>query len=409
MHKISNIKSEFFCLKFNFLTFLLLFLLCCPVIFIQKVYAGFEGPRPELVYTTAWQIINNKFYFKSRINLDYWENKFNGRINNTSDAHKYITKLVKELKDPYTQFLTEEEFKEEQNVLNSTLIGIGVKLASHKPIVLDYLQNSPAEKNGIEKDDLIISVNGKSTKGLSSTEVASLLRGPKDSPLTLKIKRGNKILTKALSRTEFEIKSVSTKLLDNNIAYIKIDSFFPQNTVNLFKDELSKLMSVTGIILDLRNNSGGLVKNAVEIADMFLAEGKIVSTVTTTGIQNEYANSSQLITSKVVVLVNENTASASELLASALQENNKAIVIGKRTFGKGLIQEIIQLPDQSGLHVTTAAYLTPQGTNIHKKGIIPDEIIYDDNKQLLRAEEILMADIQAHNIIVKNNTTKHSG
>ena len=226
------LKSEFLCFKFNLSTFLVLFLLSCPIVFVQKVYADFEFQRPDLIYTTAWNIINEKFYFKKTCDLNTWENKFKNKINNADDAHKYINKLVKELNDPYTQFLTQEDFKEEQNVLNSTLVGIGIKLASDKPIVLDYLQGSPAQEAGFEKRDLIIAVNGKNTKRLSSKKVALLLRGPKDTSLTLKIKRGKDILTKTLMRREFEIKSVSAKILDNNIAYIKIDSFFPQNTVD---------------------------------------------------------------------------------------------------------------------------------------------------------------------------------
>ena len=207
--------------------------------------------------------------------------------------------------------------------------------------------------------------------------------------VSIGVKRGNEIVSKLVQREELNFKTVSSNLLPGNLALIKIDSFVPENTSTLLKEELLKVMSANGLILDLRNNSGGLLKNAVEIADMFLSEGRIVSTVYNAKNINEFANSSKLFNSKVVILVNENTASASEILSSALRENGRATLIGKKTFGKGLVQEIVKLPDDSALHVTTAAYLTPSGKNIDKIGLIPDEIILDADKQLRRAKEIL--------------------
>ncbi|MBI3589771.1 MAG: S41 family peptidase [Candidatus Melainabacteria bacterium] len=387
MHYKNDTKNY---LKFNLLTFLVLFLFSSATIFGEKVSADFGDPKAYEVYNVAWNTINEKFYFKSKINLDRWQNKFSNKINDLNDAHKYINKLVKELKDPYTRFLTKEEFKDEQNIMNSTLIGIGVKLGSKNPFIIDILTNSPAYAGGLKPNDYILSVNDKSTFGLSSSQVANLIRGPKDSSLTIKIKRHDEIITKTLIRKEFNFKTVSTELLDNDIALVKIDSFIPENTSKAFKDELLKLMSANGLILDLRNNSGGLVKNAVEIADMFLSEGKIVSTINNLAKVNEYANSSQLYDSNIIILVNENTASASEILTGALKENQRAIVIGKRTFGKGLVQEIVKLPDDSALHVTIGAYLTPSGKSLNKIGLIPDEIVLNENKQLERAKEILL-------------------
>lgn len=382
-------NSSLIYLKFNTLTFLFLVLFFCSSVFTQKVNADPNEPNPYEVYSAAWNNLNEKFYFKSNVDLTKWENKFNSRINNIKDAHKYINRLVKELDDPYTRFLTKEEFKDEQDLISSSFVGIGVKLASKKPIIIDVLDESPAEKNNIKEDDYIVSVNNKSTFGLSSSQVASLMRGPKGTELTITIKRNRKALTKTLKREELNFNVVSSKLLENNIALIKIDSFIPENTSKLFKDEIIKLMSADGIILDLRNNSGGLLNNAIEIADMFLDKGKIVSTVGNINKVNEFANSSTLYDSNLIILVNENTASASEILASALRENNKAIVIGEKTFGKGLVQEIVKLPDESALHITIAAYLTPSGKNINKKGLIPDEIVLDEEVQLQRAKEIL--------------------
>ena len=376
-------------IKFNLVAFLLVFSLSHSTVFIQKVNANSTSIYANSIYKTAWETINEKFYFRSKINLERWKNKFENNIDDLNDAHNCISKLVKELDDPYTKFLSREEFQEEQNIINSTLTGIGVKLSSEKPFVLDVLAESPAKKEGIIPNDLILAINDKSTISLSGSETANLIRGPIGSYLTIKLKRGKEILTKNIRREQLKFKAVSSQLLDNNIVLIKVDSFIPEDTSKLFKDEILKFMSADGIIIDLRNNSGGLLKNAIEIADMFLTEGKIVSTVNLTKTVNEFANSNQSCNSNIAILVNKNTASASEILTSALKENKRATVIGERTFGKGLVQEIIKLPDDSALHVTIASYLTPNGNNINKKGIIPDLVINDKEKQLEKAKEIL--------------------
>ncbi|MBI2995604.1 MAG: S41 family peptidase [Candidatus Melainabacteria bacterium] len=387
--KSSNKTKKY--LKINLLTFLVLFFLLHSTIFIQKVSADSEKTKAVALYNTAWKVVNEKFYFKSTIDLDSWQNKFENKINNLTDAHKYINKLIKALDDPYTRLLTKEEFKDELNIMNSKLIGIGVKLALNKPKIIEVLPDSPANKEGLVPDDYIISINGKSTKHLNPNQVANLLRGQENSLLTVKLKRGDEILTKVLKRKEVKLKVVSSKLLDNDVAIIKISSFIPESTSELFKNEVLKLMATRGLIIDLRNNSGGLMKNAVEIADMFLKEGKIVTTVSDSGRKNEFANSDQITSSHLIILVNESTASASEILAGALKENKRALVIGKKTYGKSLVQEILQLPDDSALHLTIAAYLTPSGRNINKVGIVPDEIVSDEGMQVERAKEILIS------------------
>lgn len=376
-------------LKFNLVTFLVVFLLSSSTVCIQKVKANSNSIYANSIYKTAWETINEKYYFKSKVNLERWENKFENKIDDLDDAHNCINKLVRELDDPYTKFLSREKFQEEQDIINSTLTGIGVKLLNKKPIVLDVLAESPAEKEGIMPNDYILSVGDKSTNNLDGSQTADLIRGPVGAPFIVKLKRGEKVLTKTLRREELKFRAVSSRLLDNNIALIKIDSFLPANTSNLFKDEIIKYVSADGIIIDLRNNSGGLVKNAIEIADMLLKEGKIISTVNLSKTINDFANSSQIYNSNIVILANERTASASEILISALKENKRAIVIGKKTFGKGLVQELVRLPDDTALQVTIAVYLTPNGTFINKKGIIPDVILNNEEKQLEKAREIL--------------------
>ena len=377
-------------MKFNLFTFLFVFLFSYSCLFNHKVSADFETTFANEIYNTALKAINEKFFFKSNLNTEKWETRFKDKIVTVGDAHKYISKLVKGLNDPYTRFLSCEEFKDEQDIMKSSFIGVGVKLALNKPQIIDVIPNSPADKGGIKPNDYITRINSKSTFGLTPSQVAGLLRGEKDTILQIKIKRENQTISKTLKREELNFKVISSKSLGNNIALVKIDSFIPENTSKLFREELTKVMSANGLIIDLRNNSGGLLKNAVEIADMFLSEGKIVSTTSYIEKKNQYANSNVLYNSPIVILVNENTASASEILTSALRENNKAIVIGKRTFGKGLVQEIVKLPDDSALHVTIGTYLTPSGKNINKSGITPDKVVNNNEDQIQAAKKILI-------------------
>ena len=282
-------------------------------ILFHKASADSESLKAKEVYRAALDILNKKYYLKSRVSTDIYQNKYEDKIKNLHDAHKYITKVLKELNDPYTRLLTKEEFEDEQNIINSKLIGIGIKIANEKPVIVDILPNSPAKECGIKPNDYILNIDNRTTRNLSSNQIASLMRGPKGSILTIKLKRDKNTITKTLKRRELEFVSVSSKVLDDNIALLKVNSFIPEDTSRLFKEELIKLMSASGIIIDLRNNSGGLFKNAVEIADMFLSEGKIVSTVNPSGKTNEFANSNKLYGSNLVILVNEKTASASEI------------------------------------------------------------------------------------------------
>ena len=378
--------------KLNLVVLFTLFLSLITILDAGRTSANNNDPFAAQVYKTAWETINNKFYFRENFKLKSWEKKFDNKIKSVEDSHKYINKLISKLNDPYTRFLNKEEFDSEMKILSSSkLTGIGIKLSSQKPVVLDVLSESPAQNVDIRTDDYIVSVNGKSTFGLSTFQIAALIHGKPGNTVTVKLKRGHEVLEKSVIFKELNFKSVTSELLPDNILLIKVDSFIPENTSRLFKEELLKHGNLNGIIVDLRNNSGGLMKNAIDIADLFLSAGKIVSTVTKTSVSNDYANSSQLYKNGLVVLVNENTASASEILTSALKENNRAYVIGRKTFGKGLVQEIVKLPDGSALHVTCAVYLTPNGNFLNKKGIIPNEIVSDNDRQIKRAAEILLA------------------
>src|SRR3990167_6475690 len=183
-----------------------------------------ESQNAKVIYNSAINTLKDKYYLKSKIDFKRWQKK-ETNIKSSNDAYRYINELLGKLEDPYTKLLTQEEFKDEQNLINSSLVGIGIKLDIKKPVVREILPGSPAYREGIEPNDLILAVGNKSTRGLRTSEVVCLIRGPKDSDLKLEIRRGKNILTKTLKREELKLISVSGKMLENSVALIKVESF----------------------------------------------------------------------------------------------------------------------------------------------------------------------------------------
>ena len=262
----------------------------------------------------------------------------------------------------------------------------------------------PAEKAGLKADDEILEINGESTKGITVDKAADKIRGEKGTTVTLLVKRKDvepKIYK--IVRDEIELKSISQKLpvemkIPDDICYIRLTSFISRNATKEFGDILNNTSNKKGYIIDLRSNPGGLLSNAIYISDMFLEGGDIVSTVDRDGYKETQRASRTVYTKKpVVILINKGSASASEIFSGAMKDNGRAVIVGEQSFGKGLVQEINNLPYQSGLHITIQKYLTPNGTDINKKGITPDivvELTEEDVKnkndvQLKKAIEVL--------------------
>lgn len=365
-----------------FLIILSLFLLITGVA-TTKVLAY----SPCELYDTVWKLINNKFVDQSNNEQDWyrWRHKYDSKIKTNEDAYIAIDTMLASLNDPYTRFLDPKEFMEETNSIKGSLKGIGTQIAikDGKLVVISPIENSPAEKAGIKADDEILEINGASTKGISIEKAADKIRGEKGTTVTLLIKRTGESapLKFMIVRDEIEIKAVSTTppmetTIPNNIQYIRLSSFISKNAGAELGNLLSKNKNKDGFIIDLRSNPGGLLTNAILISDMLLRGGVIVSTVDRDGYKDTAKASSQYITQKpIVVLVNKGSASASEILSGALKENKRAILVGTQTFGKGIVQEINKLPEGSGVNITIQRYLTPNGNDIHKKGITPDYIV----------------------------------
>ena len=286
--------------------------------------------------------------------------------------------------DPHSTYMTAEMYKELDVETKGSFGGIGIEITIKKDIltVVSPIEDTPAFHAGIKAGDQIVRIDGKSTKDITIIEAVNKLRGPKDTKVTLTVMREN--ITKpfdiVLTRAIIKIKSVKSKMQNGNIGYIRLSTFAEKAGEDIRKalNELEKKAPLKGLVLDLRNNPGGLLNQAVEVSDIFLKSGVIVSTrgrvkaMESISIAKDDGNEP---TCPMIVLVNEGTASASEIVAGALQDNGRALILGTQTFGKGSVQTVIPLDDGSALKLTTAKFYTPKGRSIQADGILPDVVV----------------------------------
>ena len=354
---------------------LALFVLIC------MIYQPAQGHRsqPQEVYQRAWQLVRDNYYesnFNGQ-NWSQWEHKFDGQIHSTNDAFKSIKTMLESLNDPYTRFLDPHAFQDENDAIDARIVGIGINLQQSKDLihlmVTRTIDNSPASEAGICAGDEIVAIDGQSALGLTPEQAAEKIRGKAGSGVHIAIRKAtDEIKSLNIIRAEILIHAVSYKVLSPNIGYIQLSTFISNDAAKEFKTALEKLSTTDGLILDLRDNPGGLLSNSLEIADMLLEGGSIVSTIGRHGKHTDMASGDPLTHEPIVVLVDEDSASASEILAGALKDNHRGIVIGTRTYGKGLVQEINRLPGGAAIHITVSRYLTPNGVDINKVGVAPD-------------------------------------
>ena len=244
----------------------------------------------------------------------------------------------------------------------------------HKVVVIAPIDGTPAANSGIHPGDEIIEVDSKPVQGQSLDQVVKQIRGPINTRVSITFLRKLEKKKVAMNRAEIPIRAVAnTEILPGNIGYIRLDSFISSKANTEMRDALKKTSSADGLIIDLRNNPGGLLANAIDIANMFLDTGVIVSTIDADGYKSsQYSTKNPIYKKPLVLLINGNSASASEILSGALRDNCRAKLVGQKSFGKGLVQAINKLDDNSGVNVTIARYLTPNDTDIHKVGIVPD-------------------------------------
>ena len=373
----------------------------------------------------VWQIVyrdfldsNGKFQKSNWINLR--KEVLSKTYSDSNEAYDAIRDMLSNLDDSYTRFLEPKEFNQMRIDTSGELTGVGIQIVKDKEsddlIIISPIEGTPAFDAGIKARDKILSIDDISTEGMNIEEAVKLIRGQRGTKVKLEILRGSQSFFKTLSREKIEIKSVSSKVNQTknglSIGYVRIKQFnanASKETRDAIKDLETK--KVAGYVLDLRSNPGGLLESSIDISRHFINKGVIVSTVSKDGLKETKKGNGQALTKKpLVVLVNEGSASASEIVSGAIKDNKRGKLVGKKTFGKGLVQSMRTLVDGSGLTVTVAKYLTPNGTDINKSGIIPDIEVKMNINPILQKEIGTRKDKQYRagekelvNIIKRNN------
>jgi len=373
----------------------------------------------------VWQIVyrdfldsNGKFQKSNWINLR--KEVLSKTYSDSNEAYDAIRDMLSNLDDSYTRFLEPKEFNQMRIDTSGELTGVGIQIVKDKEsddlIIISPIEGTPAFDAGIKARDKILSIDDISTEGMNIEEAVKLIRGKRGTKVKLEILRGSKSFFKILLREKIEIKSVSSKINQTKngllIGYVRIKQFnanASKETRDAIKDLETK--KVAGYVLDLRSNPGGLLESSIDISRHFINKGVIVSTLSKDGLKETKKGNGQALTKKpLVVLVNEGSASASEIVSGAIKDNKRGKLVGKKTFGKGLVQSMRTLVDGSGLTVTVAKYLTPNGTDINKSGIIPDIEVKMNINPILQREIGTRKDKQYRagekelvNIIKRNN------
>lgn len=311
---------------------------------------------------------------------DALKQNYNGRLTSTQLLDGLKTGLAEATQDPYTEYFTAAQAKDFNNQLNNSFSGIGAELgqdADQNLIVVSPIKGFPADKAGLKAQDIITDINGASTSAMSVDTAVSKIRGPQGSTVTLGVVRDKTQQLKfAITRDNIQLPSVTSKVLPGNIGYMQISSF-SDDTASLAEAAAKQFVAakVQGVILDLRGNPGGLLDAAVNVSSLWLPEGKtVVAEKGTTGSQTYTATGDDpLMNMPTVVLIDQGSASASEITAGALHDDGAAYLIGAQSFGKGVVQQLMHFDDGSELKVTVASWYRPNGQNIQKKGITPDQ------------------------------------
>ncbi len=325
-----------------------------------------------------------------KINKEYVD-----EINQSESMDSAINGLLQSL-DPYSAYMSPEIFNEMQTETSGEFGGLGIEVGMESGVVkvISPIDDTPASKAGIKAGDYIVKIDDIQVQGKSLSEAVDLMRGPVGSSINLTIRRvgQKKALTFNIVREIIEIRSVRSELLENNIGYIRLTSF-NENSGEQIKNQIRKFeknKNIKAYILDLRNNPGGLLSQAIKISDYFLDNGEIVSTKSRKVTENRkwFAKKGDLIDGKtLVVLINYGSASASEIVAGALKDHKRAIILGENSYGKGSVQSIIPLKNKGAIRLTVAKYYLPSGKSISEVGVSPDiEINEESEKFIIKTE-----------------------
>jgi len=310
-----------------------------------------------------------------KINQEYVD-----EVDQSKSMDAAINGLLQSL-DPYSAYMTPESFESMQTETSGEFGGLGIEVGMEAGVVkvISPIDNTPASKAGLKAGDYIVKIGGTQVQGKTLTEAVDLMRGPVGSSLEITVRRigKKKALVFNITREIIKVQSVKSKIIDNNVGYIRLTSF-NENSSQQIKNAISKFnknKNLNSFILDLRNNPGGLLSQAIKISDFFLENGEIVSTKSKRSSENRkwFAKKGDLIDGKsIIVLINYGSASASEIVAGALKDHKRAIIIGENSYGKGSVQSIIPLKNKGAIRLTVSKYYLPSGKSISEIGITPD-------------------------------------
>ena len=419
---LSSVKSLILNLQrvlIRLLSFFLVLILC-----LQPVNALNDGQQLVL---EAWALVNEGYLNPEKLDEIKWrkirQRALEKPITTSFQAYAAIDAMFKRIDDPYTRLIRPANFEALKssnigNEINGVGLQLGLRELDKEIVVIAPLEGSPAADAGITSGTILTKVNNEAVKELGLEATASKLRGEVGSQVSIEIQAPNDELQEiSLERRSFDLRPVRTKRLRNEthtFGYLRITQF-SEVVPNQVKEAIQELMQkdIDGIILDLRNNSGGLVSAGLAVADAFISDSPIVETKNREGISDPIsANVENLYDGPMVTLVNGGTASASEILAGALQDNNRSELIGSKTFGKGVIQSLSNLSDGSGIAITVASYLTPSGRDIQNLGIEPNKTLEppeplnpgsSDDRWLQDAELYMEAILDMENIEIQKS------
>jgi carboxyl-terminal processing protease len=350
-----------------------LILIIIYLLFLNNVYAANDG-------------IYKKIDLFSEV-LDKINKEYVDEIDQNKTIDAAINGVLQSL-DPYSSYMSPSVFNEMQTETSGEFGGLGIEVGMEAGVVkvISPIDDTPASKAGVKAGDYIVKIDGIQVQGKSLTEAVEIMRGPVGSEIEITVRRRGikKALIFNITREVIEIQSVKSKIIDKNIGYIRLTQF-NENSSFQIKEKITELKKekIKGYIFDLRNNPGGLLSQAIKISDFFLDHGEIVSTKGRRKIENRkwFAKKGDLINGKpLIIITNYGSASASEIVAGALKDHKRAIILGERSYGKGSVQSIIPLKNKGAIRLTISKYYLPSGKSISEIGVIPDIEIIEETK-----------------------------
>tara|TARA_B100000029_G_scaffold64106_1_gene57423 strand:+ start:1036 stop:2190 length:1155 start_codon:yes stop_codon:yes gene_type:complete len=321
--------------------------------------------------------------------LEKIQNSYVDEVDQADAMDAAINGLLQSL-DPYSAYMNPETFEESQTETSGEFGGLGIEVSMEHGVVkvISPIDDTPASRAGIQSGDYIVKINGEQVRGKSLMEAVNLMRGPVGSTIEITVRRKNLKKAKVfkITREIIEIQSVVSKLIDDKVGYLRLRAFNENSSDQLNKEiaKIKKHKKLKGYILDLRNNPGGLLSQAVKISDFFLDDGEIVTTKGRKNRENRkfFAKSGDRIKGfPLIVLINNGSASASEIVAGALQDQKRAILLGEPTFGKGSVQSIIPLKNRGAIRLTVSKYYLPSGKSISEVGVVPDIKVDEEGEE----------------------------